>query len=132
MRSFYQKLPFALAVLCFSLNLDCGISEAEEEEDLVKIPDSPPQITITLRSDFIVEQPLEPDLQINKSAEKVQFLGKIKEGQQIERNPHYLILKQMKAISPLNDLREFYPRHLKQALRRNQSHQKRLSGKLLN
>ena len=72
MRSFYQKLPFALAVLYLSINFDCGISEAQEEE--IKTPDSPPQITITLRSDFIFEQPLEPDPQINKSAEKVQFL----------------------------------------------------------
>ena len=87
MHSFYQKLPFALAILCFSLNFDCGINEAEEEEELVKIPDSPPQITITLRSDFIVEQPLEPDPQINKSAEKVQFFGKNKRGTADRKKP---------------------------------------------
>jgi len=87
MHSFYQKLPFALAVLCFFLNLDCGTGEAEEEEDLVKIPDSPPQINITLRSDFIVEQPLEPDLQVNKSAEKVQLFGKHKRGSTDRKKP---------------------------------------------
>ena len=80
MYSFYLKLPLALVFLCLSLYFGCGISEAEQEEELVKIPDSPPQITITLRSDFIVEQPLEPDPQINKSAEKVQFFGKNKRG----------------------------------------------------
>jgi len=86
MNSFYQKLPFALAILCLSLNFYCGISEAEEEEELVKIPDSSPQIAITLRSDFIFEQPLEPDPQTNKLAEKVQFFGKKKRGTADRKN----------------------------------------------
>ena len=87
MHSFYQKLPSALAVLCFFLNLDCGTGEAEEEEDLVKIPDSPPQINITLRSDFIIEQPLEPDPQINRSTEKVQLFGENKIGIEDRKQP---------------------------------------------
>tara|TARA_Y100001960_G_scaffold165102_1_gene173365 strand:+ start:3155 stop:3967 length:813 start_codon:yes stop_codon:yes gene_type:complete len=87
MYSFYLKLPLALVFLCLSLYFGCGISEAEQEEELVKIPDSPPQITITLRSDFIVEQPLEPDPQINKSADKVLIFGKKKRGTADQKKP---------------------------------------------
>ena len=85
MDSFYPKLPFALAVLYLSINFGCGISEAQEEE--IKIPDSPPQITITLRSDFIFEQPLEPDPQINRSDEKVQLFGENKIGIEDRKQP---------------------------------------------
>jgi len=85
MDSFYRKLPFVLAVVYLSLNFGSGISEAQQEE--IKIPESPPQITITLRSDFIFEQPLEPDLQINKSAEKVQFFGENKIGIEDRKKP---------------------------------------------
>jgi hypothetical protein len=66
MPSFYRKLIFATEVLFLSLALGCGASE--EEEEVVVIPDSPPQITITLRSDITLEQPLEPDPQFDKSA----------------------------------------------------------------
>ena len=85
MDSFYPKLPFTIAVLYLSINFGCGISEAQEEE--IKIPDSPPQITITLRSDFIFEQPLEPDPQINRSAEKVQLFGENKIGIEDRKQP---------------------------------------------
>ncbi len=85
MDSFYRKLPFTLAALCLSVKFGCGISEAQQEE--IKIPDSPPQITITLRSDFIFEQPLEPDPQINRSAEKVQFFWKKKIGAEGLKKP---------------------------------------------
>ena len=87
MHSFYRKLPFDLAVLCLSLNFGYGISGAEQEEEFVKITDSPPQITITLRSDFIFEQPLEPDTQINKSAEKVLFFGNKKRATADRKKP---------------------------------------------
>ena len=78
MLSFYQKLSFVLVFLCLFINFSYGVSKAEQEEKVVKIPDSPPQITITLRSDFIFEQPLEPDPQKNISDENVQFTGKKK------------------------------------------------------
>ena len=65
MDSFYRKLILATEVLFLSLALGCG---ASEEEEVVVIPDSPPQITITLRSDITLEQPLEPDPQFDKSA----------------------------------------------------------------
>ena len=85
MDSLYRKLPFTLVVLFSSLNFCCGISEAQQEE--IKIPDSPPQITITLRSDFIFEQPLEPDPQINRSDEKVQLFGENKIGIEDRKKP---------------------------------------------
>lgn len=66
MDSFNQKPTCFLVPLFLALSLGCGGSE---EEEVVVIPDSPPQITITLRSDIIIEQPLEPDPQSDKSAE---------------------------------------------------------------
>jgi len=78
MLPFYQKLSFVLVFLCLFTNFSYGVSKAEQEEKVVKTPDSPPQITITLRSDFIFEQPLEPDPQKNISDENVQFTGKKK------------------------------------------------------
>ncbi len=66
MASYYRKLIFATELIFLSLALGCGSSE--EEEVVVVIPDSPPQITITLRSDITLEQPLEPDPQYDKSA----------------------------------------------------------------
>ena len=87
MDSFFQKLSFAPMFLCLSINFGYGISEAEQEEKVVKIPDSPPQITITLRSDFIIEQPLEPDPQINRSTEKVQLFGENKIGIEDRKKP---------------------------------------------
>ena len=65
MGSLYRKLILATEVVFLSLSLGCGGSE--EEEVVVLIPDSPPQITITLRSDITLEQPLEPDPQFDKS-----------------------------------------------------------------
>ncbi|MFT4579656.1 MAG: hypothetical protein ACI8PD_002273 [Nitrospinales bacterium] len=66
MAFFHRKLIFATELIFLSLALGCGGSE--EEEVVVAIPDSPPQITITLRSDITLEQPLEPDPQFDKSA----------------------------------------------------------------
>jgi len=66
MASFYRKLILAIELIFLSLTLGCGASE--EEGVVVVIPDSPPQITITLRSDITLEQPLEPDPQFDKSA----------------------------------------------------------------
>ncbi len=66
MASFYRKLILATEILFLSLALGCGASE--EEEVVVVIPDAPPQITITLRSDIALEQPLDPDPQFDKSA----------------------------------------------------------------
>ncbi len=68
MASFYRKLIFATEFIFLSLALGCGASE--EEEVVVVVPDAPPQITITLRSDITLEQPLEPDPQYDKSAAK--------------------------------------------------------------
>ena len=50
----------------------------ESEEEIVKVPGSPPQITITLRSDFTIEQPLDPDPQYRKTEELKQEKGKKK------------------------------------------------------
>jgi hypothetical protein len=66
MDSFYRKLILATELIFLSLTLGCGGSE--EAEVVVVIPDSPPQITITLRSDITLEQPLEPDPQFDESA----------------------------------------------------------------
>ncbi|MEK9627712.1 MAG: hypothetical protein VW455_01675 [Nitrospinota bacterium] len=64
MNSIHRKLPFCLALLCLSFTQGCG--GGEEETELI-IPDSPPQITITLRSDLVIEQPLDPDPQFDSS-----------------------------------------------------------------
>ena len=66
MATFYQKLILGTELIFMSLALGCGGSE--EAEVVVVIPDSPSQITITLRSDITLEQPLEPDPQFDKSA----------------------------------------------------------------
>jgi hypothetical protein len=66
MVSFYRKLILVIELIFLSLVLGCGGSV--EAEVVVVIPDSPPQITITLRSDITLEQPLEPDPQFGKSA----------------------------------------------------------------
>lgn len=75
MESFYRKLPFAAVGLILFLSPGCG---KDEQEQVVVIPDSPPQIVITLRSDINFEQPLEPDPQIDKSAGQFPDLGKKK------------------------------------------------------
>ncbi|MZH13527.1 MAG: hypothetical protein F3742_01960 [Nitrospinae bacterium] len=64
MDSFYRKPLFFAAVLFLSLSVGCE----ESEDEVVQIPDSPPQITITLRSDLTIVQPLDPDPQYEKSA----------------------------------------------------------------
>jgi hypothetical protein len=65
MDSFYRKLILAAELIFLSLVLGCGGDK--KEEVVVAVPDSPPQITITLRSDIILEQPLDPDPQFEKS-----------------------------------------------------------------
>jgi hypothetical protein len=69
MDSFNRKLILATNLIFLSLALGCG--EKEEEAGVVVIPDSilhaPPQITIILRSDITLEQPLDPDPQFDKS-----------------------------------------------------------------
>lgn len=61
----HRKSAFYLTTLFLSLFLGCG---ASEEEEVVVIPDTPPQITITLRSDILIEQPLDPDPQFDPDA----------------------------------------------------------------
>ena len=69
MDTFNRKLILATHLIFLSLALGCG--EKEEEAVVVVIPDSilhaPPQITIILRSDIALEQPLDPDPQFDKS-----------------------------------------------------------------
>jgi hypothetical protein len=69
MDSFNRKLILATNLIFFSLAIGCG--EKEEEADVFVIPDSilnaPPQITIVLRSDITLEQPLDPEAQFDKS-----------------------------------------------------------------
>jgi hypothetical protein len=66
MDSFNRKLILATNLIFLSLALGCG----EKEEEAVVVPDSilhaPPQITIILRSDITLEQPLDPDPQFYK------------------------------------------------------------------
>jgi hypothetical protein len=66
MAYFYRKRILVTELIFLSLALGCGGSK--EREVVVVVPDSPPQITITLRSDITLEQPLEPDPQFDKSA----------------------------------------------------------------
>ena len=69
MGSLYRKLILATNLIFLSLALGCG--EKEEEAVVVVIPDSilhaPPQVTIILRSDITLEQPLDPDPKFDKS-----------------------------------------------------------------
>ena len=60
-----RKLIFFAVPVFLSLSLGYG----ESEEEVVKVPKSPPQITITLRSDFTITQPLDPDPQYEKTEE---------------------------------------------------------------
>ena len=70
-----RKLIFFAVPVFLSLSLGYG----ESEEEVVKVPKSPPQITITLRSDFTITQPLDPDPQYEKTEElKQQGIGKKK------------------------------------------------------
>ena len=61
----YRKLIFFAVPVFLSLSLGHG----ESEEEVAKVPQSPPQITITLRSDFTITQPLDPDPQYEKTEE---------------------------------------------------------------
>ena len=61
---FYRLLNFAAGFLFLSLIAGCG---GGEEAEVVEIPDNPPQVTITLRSEIILDQPLDPDPQSDKS-----------------------------------------------------------------
>jgi hypothetical protein len=69
MDSFNRKMILATNLIFLSLALGCG--EKEEEAVVFVIPESilnaPPQITIILRSDITLEQPLDPDPQFDKS-----------------------------------------------------------------
>ena len=60
-----RKLIFFAVPVFLCLSLGYG----ESEEEVVKVPASPPQITITLRSDFTIAQPLNPDPQYEKTEE---------------------------------------------------------------
>ena len=70
----YRKLIFFAVLFFLSLSLGYG----ESEEGVVKVPKSPLQITITLRSDFTIAQPLDPDPQYAKPEELKQGKGKKK------------------------------------------------------
>ena len=69
MDSFNRKLILVTNLIFLLLALGCG--EKKEVADVVVISDSilnaPPQITIVLRSDITLEQPLDPDPQFDKS-----------------------------------------------------------------
>ena len=65
MSPIYRKLIFFVVPVFLPLFLGYG----ESEEEVVKVPKSPPQITITLRSDFTITQPLDPDPQYEKTEE---------------------------------------------------------------
>jgi len=108
MQLLYQKWFHTSVVLCLFLNFSFGLSEAQEEEKMVKIPDSPPQITITLRSDFTFDQNLEPDPQ-KHSVEKNQFSGKNKKSIVGQKKPpsstfkvdkNYQSIERFEMVSP--------------------------------
>tara|TARA_B100000686_G_scaffold285944_1_gene310394 strand:- start:351 stop:1154 length:804 start_codon:yes stop_codon:yes gene_type:complete len=83
-----RKLIFFVVPVFLSLPLGYG----ESEEEVVKVPKSPPQITITLRSDFTITQPLNPDPQYGKTEELKQGKGKKKKirfGQKVPSMPVY-------------------------------------------
>jgi len=94
MQFLYQKWFYTSLIQCLFLNFSFGVSEAEDEKT-GKIPDSPPQITIILRSDFIFEQNLEPDPQKN-SAAKAKFLEKNIKGIVDQKKPLVFTFKEDK------------------------------------
>ena len=69
-----RKLIFFAVPVFLSLSRGYG----ETEEGVVRVPNSPPQITITLRSDFTIVQPLDPDPQYEKTEELKLVKGKKK------------------------------------------------------
>ena len=68
----YRKLIFFAVPAFLSFFLGYG----ESQEEVVKVPKSPPQIAIILRSEFNIIQPLDPDPQYEKAEELKQ--GKVK------------------------------------------------------
>tara|TARA_B100000686_G_scaffold234448_1_gene242195 strand:+ start:228 stop:1031 length:804 start_codon:yes stop_codon:yes gene_type:complete len=88
MESICRKLIFFAVPVFLSLSLGYG----EGEEGDVKVPNSPTQITITLRSDFTIAQPLDPDPQYEKTEEPQQEKGKkkkVKFGRRVPPRPAY-------------------------------------------
>ena len=88
MSPIYRKLIFFVVPVFLSLPLRYG----ESEEEVVKVPKSSPQITITLRSDFTITQPLDPDPQYEKTEELKQGIGKKKKeifGRRVPSMPAY-------------------------------------------
>ena len=83
-----RKLIFFAVPVFLSLSLGYG----ESEDKVVKVSKSPPQITITLRSDFTIIQPLDPDPQYEKTEELKQGKGKEKKerfGRRVPSMPAY-------------------------------------------
>ena len=83
-----RKLIFFAVPVFLSLSL----GYAESEEEVVKVPQSPPQITITLRSDFTITQPLDPDPQFEKTARLKQGKDKkkiVRFGRRVPSIPAY-------------------------------------------
>ena len=88
MDSICRKLIFFAVPVFLLLSLGYG----ESEEEAVKVPKSPPQITITLRSDFTITQPLAPDPQYEKTEEQKQGKGKkekVRIGRRVPPIPAY-------------------------------------------
>ena len=83
MNPIYRKLIFFVVPVFLPLSLGYG----ESEEEIVKVPKSPPQITITLRSDFTITQSLDPDPQYEKTEELKQGKGKKKKERFSRRIP---------------------------------------------
>ena len=88
MSPIYRKLIFFVVPVFLPLSLGYG----ESEEEVVKVPKSPPQITITLRSDFTITQSLDPNPQYEKTEELKPGEGKKKKerfGRMIPSKPAY-------------------------------------------
>ena len=94
----YRKLIFFAAVVFLSLSLGCE----ESEEEVLKTPNSTPQITITLRSDLTIVQPLDPDPQYDKFAELKQEKGKKKMVKFGRRAPPMPVFKEDADYQSLN------------------------------
>ena len=95
-----RKLIFFAVPVFLSLSLGYG----ESEEEVVKVPKSPPQITITLRSDFTITQPLEPDPQYEKTEEQKQGKGKKKK---VRFGPSVPSMRAYKADAKYQSLNRF-------------------------
>ena len=117
MQFLYQKRSIVIVILCLFLNFSFGMSEAQQEEKTVKIPDSPPQITITLRSNFIFEQIIEPDPSKNQLAVKAPFPANNTRGSMDKRKPFLPTLKVDEGYQSIKRFERVFPEKTEKKLK---------------